>query len=99
MPATILPIPVWVIFIAWASFFACGGGTAGRVQSVFSNWADILLSAVLLYCAGLMCGRPMAAGIHNPILVAGGSRLVGVRFGFVSEIFANAMTTRKPVTA
>lgn len=26
LTGTILPIPVWVTFIAWASFFACGGG-------------------------------------------------------------------------
>ncbi len=29
LTATVLPIPVWVTFIAWASFFACGGGRAG----------------------------------------------------------------------
>lgn len=73
MTATIPPIPVWVTFIAWASFFACGGGEADWVQSVISNWTGIL--------------------------VAGFSMLVSACFGFVSEIFAKAMTTRKPITA
>ncbi|MDE1907596.1 MAG: DUF1097 domain-containing protein [Rhodospirillales bacterium] len=146
MTATILPIPVWVTFIAWASFFACGGGKAGWVRSVISNWVGILIAATSLYGIGLMGGSPMAAGIcvgigsagmivvtkikliafppaivfgfasfvgttvatghdvttagiHNPILVASLSMLVGACFGFVSEIFANAMTARKPVTA
>ncbi len=37
LTATILPLPVWVIFIAWASFFAAGGKVAGLRKSVTSN--------------------------------------------------------------
>jgi len=141
LTATILPIPVWVTFIAWASFFACGGGRAGWLQSVASNWAGILIAAVSLFCIGLLGGSPGAAaicvgigsaamivvtkirlipyppaivfgfasfvgttvatghgvttaGIDNPILVAGFAMLLGACFGFVSEMVANALTTR-----
>lgn len=141
LTATILPIPVWVTFIAWASFFACGGGKAGFVQSVLSNWSGILIAAASLFCIGLLGGSAVAAaicvgtgsagmivvtklrlipyppaivfgfasfvgttaatghgvttpGIENPILIAGFSMLVGAAFGFVSEVFANALTTR-----
>ena len=31
--ATVLTVPVWVIFIAWASFFIVGGGTKGLAES------------------------------------------------------------------
>lgn len=31
--ATVFPVPVWVTFIAWASFYACGGGQQGLVRA------------------------------------------------------------------
>ena len=48
LTATILPLPVWVTFIAWASFFACGGGQQGFVKSVISNWVGVLIGTVAL---------------------------------------------------
>ena len=38
LTGTVFPVPVWVTFIAWASFFACGGGQQGLMKSVVSNW-------------------------------------------------------------
>ena len=32
LTGTLLPVPVWVTFIAWASFFVLGGGRAGFVK-------------------------------------------------------------------
>ncbi|WP_329955914.1 DUF1097 family protein [Cupriavidus necator] len=32
LTATVFPVPVWATFIAWASFFVVGGGTAGFVK-------------------------------------------------------------------
>lgn len=61
--ATLLPIPVWVTFIAWASFFSCDGGKSGFVQSVLSNWSGILIAAASLFCIGLLGGGASAAAI------------------------------------
>ncbi len=35
--ATVITVPIWVVFLAWASFFFVGGGPAGWVRSVLSN--------------------------------------------------------------
>ncbi|BAF89797.1 hypothetical protein AZC_3799 [Azorhizobium caulinodans ORS 571] len=48
LTATIFPVPVWVTFVAWASFFACGGGRHGLVKSVASNWVGILIASLTL---------------------------------------------------
>ena len=61
--ATVFPIPVWVTFIAWASFFACGGGTAGYMKSVLSNWTGIIIASLSLLAIGLLGGSPAAAGL------------------------------------
>ena len=44
LTATVFPVPVWVTFIAWASFFVLGAGRAGFVKSVASN----LVGAVII---------------------------------------------------
>jgi hypothetical protein len=64
--ATILPIPVWVTFVAWASLFTCGGGRGGFVQSVVSNWSGIIVAATSLFCIGLLGGSPAAARRRRP---------------------------------
>ncbi len=141
LTATVLPIPVWVTFLAWASFFAVGGGRAGLIKSVASNWTGIVIATVSLLVAGAAGGSALAAaicvglgsaamilatklpltsfppaivfgfasfvgttaatgqsvttlGLANPTLVAAFSMLVGALFGYVSEIFANALATR-----
>jgi hypothetical protein len=73
LTATVFPILVWVTLIAWASFFACGGGVPGLVNSIASNWIGILIRAGL---AGPGCHlggtqqRP-----HNPCRVGRPPRL------------------------
>jgi Protein of unknown function (DUF1097) len=63
LTAAILPIPVWVTFIAWASFFACGGGSAGFIKSVLSNWTGIVIASLALLGIGTFGGSPLAAAI------------------------------------
>lgn len=48
LTATVFHIPVWVTFIAWASFFVLGGGTAGFVKSVASNVTGLVISSLTL---------------------------------------------------
>lgn len=63
MAATVLSIPVWVTFIAWTSFFACGGGRNGLIHSVASNWYGIFIAAASVFCIGLFGASSVAAGI------------------------------------
>lgn len=54
LTATLLPLPVWVTFIAWASFFILGGGRAGYVQSLACNFLGIAISSATLLVGGLV---------------------------------------------
>jgi hypothetical protein len=72
LTATILPVPVWVTFIAWASFFVVGGGSAGFVKSVASN----------------------LTGLDNPALIAAIALITGAAFGYISEVFGEALQAK-----
>jgi len=63
LTATILPIPVWITFTAWASFFACGGGTKGLVQSVLCNWTGIIIATLSLLAIEFIKFSPLVAAI------------------------------------
>jgi Protein of unknown function (DUF1097) len=106
LTATILPIPVWVTFIAWASFFACGGGMRGLLQSVASNWTGILIAAASLFSAGLLGGGSQAAAIcvglgSAAMIVMTKSPAIpyapAIVFGFASFV-GTSIATNHPVT-
>ncbi|WP_226573856.1 DUF1097 domain-containing protein [Acuticoccus sediminis] len=78
LTATILPVPVWMTFIAWASFFACGGGRAGLVKSLASNFTGILIATATLLIIATLPASPVAAAV-----------LVGL--GTSAMIFASAI--------
>lgn len=63
LTATLLPVPVWVTFIAWASFFACGGGPSGFIKSVASNWAGILVASLTLLIIEMGPTQPIVAAV------------------------------------
>lgn len=98
--ATILPVPVWVTFIAWASFFACGGGQQGFVKSIASNLTGIVIASVTLLvielaptplfaaiCVGL--GTAAMVGVSKVPLL---SFTPAVVFGFASTVGTAAAT-------
>ncbi|OGB03029.1 MAG: hypothetical protein A3G29_08870 [Burkholderiales bacterium RIFCSPLOWO2_12_FULL_64_99] len=142
LTATVLPVPVWVTFIAWASFFIVGGGNKGLVQSVASNFTGLVISSLTLLAIAFLPGTPIAAavlvgigsaamvqaskstllsilpaivwgfastvgttvatgkpittvGIDNPALVAATALVVGALFGYVSEVFGEALTDKQ----
>lgn len=63
LTATVLTIPVWVTFIAWASFFVVGGGKAGFVRSLVSNLAGLLISALVLFGVASANDAPLVAAL------------------------------------
>jgi hypothetical protein len=95
LTATVLPIPVWVTFIAWASFFACGGGVPGFVKSIASNWVGILIASTCLLVISAAPNAPVLAAVSVGlgsglmILVAAAGFLgypPAIVFGFASLV-------------
>jgi hypothetical protein len=61
--ATVIPVPVWVTFTAWASFFIVGGGKAGFVKSVACNFTGIVIAALSLLAIELIGDHVIIAAI------------------------------------
>ncbi|HIK18414.1 MAG TPA: DUF1097 domain-containing protein [Leptolyngbyaceae cyanobacterium M33_DOE_097] len=139
LTATVLPIPVWVTFIAWASFFILGGKKSGLIQSIASNLTGIAIASLTLLAISIIGGSPLIAaicvglgsaamvqaskvpiltaipaivwgfastvgttvatgkpittpGIDNPAIVAAAAMIIGGLFGYLSELWGDAMT-------
>jgi hypothetical protein len=106
LTATVLPIPVWVTFIAWASFFACGGGSAGFVKSIISNWVGLAISSLCLLAIAAVPGSPAFAGLSvgigsGAMILASSHRALGfppaIVFGFASTV-GTVAATGHPIT-
>src|SRR3954453_20045088 len=73
LTAEVITVPIWVVFLAWASFFFVGGGIAGWVKSVASNLVGVAIASASLYAAYLMGGSlrgpPLARGIGSAVMV------------------------------
>ncbi|QNJ93871.1 DUF1097 domain-containing protein [Mycolicibacterium fluoranthenivorans] len=73
LTADVITVPIWVVFLAWASFFFVGGGIAGWVKSVASNLAGVVIAAASLYAAYLMGGgllvTAVAVGVGSAVMV------------------------------
>ena len=63
LTGTLLPVPVWVTFIAWASFFVLGGGRAGFVKSVASNLTGLVIASLTLLCIATTSGSALAVAV------------------------------------
>ncbi|CDM97576.1 MULTISPECIES: DUF1097 domain-containing protein [Limnospira] len=63
LTATVIPIPVWVTFTAWASFFIVGGGVQGFIKSVSCNVTGIIIAAISLLAIDLIGPNPLVAAI------------------------------------
>lgn len=107
LTATILPIPVWVTFIAWASFFACGGGQRGFVKSVASNWTGIVIGSLSALAIHFGPQDPMYAAVCVGIFTAAMALVSvvpllsftpAVVFGFASVFGTLAATGKSIVT-
>lgn len=59
----ILPVPVWITFTAWASFFAVGGGKEGLFTSILCNLTGITIASLSLLAASWLGGQSIAVAI------------------------------------
>ena len=50
----------WIGFVAWAAFFAAGGGRAGIVKPLAASTAGIVLTALTMYAVGQSGGSLVA---------------------------------------
>jgi hypothetical protein len=108
LTATVLTVPVWVVFIAWASFVILGGGTGGLLRSVASNLAGIAIASLtLLVIHGLGGGvviSAVAVGVGSAAMVQAGkikalSKVPAIVWGFASTVGTVAATGRDITTA
>ena len=79
-----LGLQIWACFIAWASFFHCGGGEAGLKNSVVANiWGSLCATVALILVTQASGGSVpvisaivgvtvavMILGAHVPLLAA-----------------------------
>jgi hypothetical protein len=97
-------VPVWVVFIAWASLFILGGGTRGLLQSAASNLTGIVIASLCLLVAqqadlgvwltGVVVGigsALMVAVSRIPLLTA----IPAIVWGFASTVGTTAVTGRE----
>src|SRR5688572_9097649 len=61
--ATLILVPVWVTFIAWASFVSVGGGRRGWVQSLACNFAGIAIASLTLLAISLTSAGAVGAAV------------------------------------
>ncbi len=101
LTATVIPVPVWVTFIAWASFFALGGGTAGLMRSIASNLAGIAIASLTLLAVAMSSEHPalvaLLVGVGSAAMVQASklpllSITPGIVFGFASTVGTTAAT-------
>lgn len=99
--AEVITVPIWVVFLAWASFFFVGGGPAGWVRSVASNLVGVVIAAASLYAAHLMGGgllvTAIAVGVGSALMVQASwvpllSTTPAVVVGFASTVSTVAGT-------
>ena len=99
--ATVITVPIWVVFLAWASFFFVGGGPAGWVRSVASNLVGVVIAVASLYAAYLLGGSltatAIAVGVGSALMVQASwvgllSTTPAVVVGFASTVSTVAGT-------
>ena len=107
LTATVIPVPVWVTFIAWASFFTLGGGTTGFIKSVASNLVGISIASLTLLSVAALSGNPVVVaicvGVGSAAMVQA-SKLdmisfpPAIVFGFASTVGTTVATGNPIVT-
>jgi hypothetical protein len=93
---TAVRVPVWVLFIAWASFFVLGGGPNGFVRSLAANLAGIVIATVTLLVIAAVDGggtaiAALAVGLGSAAMVQASkidllSVTPAIVFGFASTV-------------
>ena len=101
LTAEVITVPIWVVFLTWASFFFVGGGVAGWFRSLSSNLVGVVIASASLYAAHLMGGgvwlTALAVGVGSAVMVQASwvplfSTTPAVVVGFASTVSTVAGT-------
>lgn len=107
LTATIIPVPVWAAFIAWACFFILGGGGHGLVRTIASNLTGILIGSLTLAFISVLGDGPVVAaicvGVGSAAMVQASrvpllSAIPAIVWGFASTV-ATTKWTEIPITS
>ncbi|HVE09671.1 MAG TPA: DUF1097 domain-containing protein [Paraburkholderia sp.] len=108
LTGTVFPVPVWVTFIAWASFFVLGGGRAGLIKSVASNLTGLAIASATLLVISSTSGSALAVavmvGIGSAAMVQASKIklldvLPAIVWGFASTVGTTVATGKAIATA
>ncbi|WP_193044652.1 DUF1097 domain-containing protein [Mycolicibacterium baixiangningiae] len=103
-------VPIWALFIAWAAFFAAGGGLAGAKRSLLMNVIGVASASATVLAIGALGGSTWAVagcvvvGAGVLVLVTNGGLLSFTPAGFfgfaslVGTIDATGSAIADPVT-
>lgn len=73
LTAEVITVPIWVVFLTWASFFFVGGGVTGWVRSLSSNLVGVVIASASLYAGHLLGGSvfavAVAVGVGSAVMV------------------------------
>ncbi|MGE0214748.1 DUF1097 domain-containing protein [Mycolicibacterium sp.] len=102
MTATVWTLPVWVLFLAWASFFFVGSGVTGLAKSVACNWTGIAIATCTLLAVQGTTGAvwlSVAVGVGSFAMVQVSripwiSATPAIVFGFAMTVGTMAATGR-----
>lgn len=106
----VVSVPIWALFIAWAAFFAAGGGLAGARRSLAMNVIGVASAAATMLAIGSLGGSTWAvagcvvAGAGVLVLITNDGLLSFTPAGFfgfaslVGTIEATGSAITDPVT-
>lgn len=74
LTAYVIAVPVWVVFVGWAAFFAAGGGASGLAKSLLMLLVGVIVAVLVLIVVqpfgGSAWSVAVAVGVGAAILVA-----------------------------
>ena len=77
LTAYLVPVPIWMVFIAWACYFAVGGGAAGARQTVLMGLAGVVSATLSLLLINALGGSGWATAL---VVVFGAGVLVAIGY-------------------
>ncbi|MDV3126036.1 DUF1097 domain-containing protein [Mycobacterium sp. 21AC1] len=78
----VVAAPIWVLFIAWASFFAAGGGLTGAARSLVMLILGVASATATMMAIGALGGSTWAVG--GCVIIGAGILVFITRDGLLS---------------
>jgi hypothetical protein len=78
----VITVPIWVLFIGWASFFAAGGGVDGAAKSLVMNGLGIASATATMLAIAALGGSTWA--VAGCVVVGAGILVFITRDGLLS---------------